>query len=170
MSTTSIYRLGRDPGEIGETRNAWLGAMYVWNFVARQYCGLENFPFSNDAQARKVWNAHTNPKMLEHERIVLMSTMDNATVDGADASRLVEAMRKFGSEHPNSSFNEQADIIAGADLKPGDKIAWLQTSVSEFWGAAWEDDEDDDINGGRTVWYDPQTQNDHFDVFEELGL
>jgi hypothetical protein len=164
MSTTVIYRLGRDPGEIGEMRNAWRGAMYVWNDVAKRYCGLDGFPIFDDGKRGRVWNSHNNPRMPEHERIVLLSTMDNAGVYGRDAKAVADAFERYGREHPHSSLIEQAEILRTADLQPDDLVAWLQTSVSEFWGRSWNEEREDDD------WYDPATGTKHFDVYAEAAI
>lgn len=45
MSCTEIYVIGENHCEYqGECKNAWRGAMYVWNDVAKRYFGLEGFP------------------------------------------------------------------------------------------------------------------------------
>lgn len=160
MSTTSIYTLGSDPGEIGECRNAWRGAMYVWNDIAKRYCGLSGFPFDRTGQ-NKVWNANLHYPMPEHERIVLLSTMDNALVWGKDASTVADAFAQYGREHPDSSLAEQAEILRKAELKSDDALAWQQTSVGEFWGNDWNDEKED------YDWYDPKTGTRHFNVLDE---
>jgi len=161
MSTTELYRLGRDPGHIGAVRNSWRGAMYIWNDVAKRYCGMDSFPIMNDGERFRVWGAYEDPRMPEHERIVLLSTMDNATVAGKDAQTVAEAFERYGKEHPGSSFIEQAEILRSADLQPTDLVAWQQTSVGEFWGVRWDDELEDN------VWYDPAAAN-HFDVLETV--
>jgi hypothetical protein len=159
MSTTSIYTLGSEPGEIGECRNSWRGAMYVWNDIAKRYCGMPGFGFDEKLH-NKVWNANRNYPMPEHEAIVLMSTMDNAIVWGRDANTVADAFEKYGREHPESSLTEQAEILRTAELKPDDALAWQQTSVGEFWGQSWDDEKDE------PVWYNPATGTKHFDVLE----
>lgn len=160
MSYTAIYRLGREPECIGETRNAWRGGMYVWTDVAKRYCGLSTFPMFDDAAAHRVWQSFKNPAMPEHERIVLISTFDNAAVLGRDREAVAAAFEQYGREHPNSSFAEQAAILRAADIQPDDLIAWQQTSVSEFWGQGWDSEKDE-----RT-WYDP-AERKHFDVYAD---
>lgn len=162
MSTTTIYRLGRDPSEIGETRNAWRGAMYVWNDIARRYFGLESFPISDQIAQRKVWNAYDHAELPSHETIVLLTTMDFAVVRGADIPAVTTAFEQYGMEHPNSSFREQADILRFADLQPEDLVGWQQTSVSDFWGSGWDPEKDD------ITWYDP-SEGKHFDVCRDAA-
>lgn len=160
MSTTSIYRLGRDPTQIGETRNSWRGAMYIWNDVAKRYCGLDAFPMFCEAEQSRVWNANRHTRMPRHEAIVLMTTMDGAVIRGEDAKAVAEAFEQYASEHPaQTSFAEQAAILRSDDVQPGDLIGWQQTSVSEFWGVRWSDD------GEEMTWYDPAKEDRHFDAY-----
>lgn len=155
-----MYRLGHNPGEIGSTSNAWLGAMYVWNDIAKRYLGLEGFGFST-ADHRRVWNAWKYYQLPQHEIIVLMSTLDNALVKAEDRDAVIAAFEQYGNEHPNSSLTAQARILRDVELRPGDFIGWAQTSVSGFWGSSHDGDHDE------IVWYNPHTENKHFDAFEE---
>lgn len=164
MSTTTIYRLGREPGELAEFRNSWRGAMQVWNHIAKRYLKLEMFPFHGPDQGR-VWGATKTHPLSPEERIVLLSTMDNAVVRGADVPAVAAAFDAYGAGHTDSSFREQAqamrELIASGEIKPDDWIAWQQTSVGEFWGQLWnEEGEDYD-------WYDPATGTKHFDFYAE---
>jgi hypothetical protein len=156
MSETILYSLGENPQVIGEARNAWRGAMYVWNDIAKRYFGLEGFPMFGP-MSKKIWNAADTKNLPLHEAVVLLSTMDFATIRAGDAKEVAEHFDRYGQEHPNSSFSEQAKIIREAELKEGDLIAWQQTSVSEFWG-----DEDDG-------WYSV-TGDKHFDAYAEAQL
>jgi hypothetical protein len=160
MSRTEIYRLGREPQEIGLTRNAWRSAMYVWEDIAKRYFDIDGFFFNKDRH-NEIWNAWKHHKMPQHEIIVLLSTMDKAVVRGEDRDALVAAFEQYSQEHPNSSLSEQAQIIKNADIQPGDFIAWRQTSVGEFWGSEWSEENEE------CVYYDPNKENEHFDVMAE---
>lgn len=153
-----MYRLGRKPGQIGETRNAWRGAMHVWNDIAERYFGLTAFPMFDAAASNKIWNAHHHHSLPAHEIIVLMTTMDFATVCGRDASAVADAFDKYAREHPNSSIAEQAHILRTADIQPNDLIGWQQTSVSDFWGSGW------DTKTDQRTWYEIETKQ-HFDAY-----
>lgn len=159
MSTTNIFRLGREPAKIGETRNAWRGAMYVWNDMAKRYFGLDAFPMFDDAAQQKVWNAPHHASLPQHEIVALMTTMDFAIVRGRDARIVADAFEKYAKEHPNCSLAEQAEILRTADIQPDDLIGWQQTSVSEFWGMGWDEKKDE------ATWYDPTANNKHFDAY-----
>lgn len=161
MSTTSIYCLGRNE-EIGSVKNAWRGAMYVWDDVARRYFKMDSFPLMNKEEARKVWNAWKYHQLPRHEIVVLLSTMDQALVKGSGIEELITAFRQYSLEHPNSSFAKQAEILEKSNIKPEEFIAWQQTSVGEFWGMEY------DSNLDTVTWYDP-SQGKHFDVIEEAN-
>mgnify|MGYP001332332109 CR=1 FL=1 len=165
MSTTTIYRLGRDPGELAEFRNSWRGAMQVWSHIAKRYLELDMFPFSGPDQKR-VWQAHLTHPLSPEERIVLLSTMDNAAVRGADVPAVAAAFDAYGAGHTDSSYREQGialrELVACGEIRPDDWIAWQQTSVGEFWGhIAWNEERED------YDWYDPATGTKHFDFYAE---
>ena len=162
MSTTDLYRLGNDPECIGEIRNSWRGAMFVWNDIAKRYCRLEGFPLAGPEQMT-VWGAWRDRRMSEHERIVLLSTMDNAIVWGKDIPALIAAFRGYSEARgENNSYGEQADLLETIVFKPDDAIAWNQTSVNgDAWCCPWSDEAED------FVWYDPRAGTKHFDVMEE---
>ena len=169
MSRTEIYHLGKSPGEIGTTGNAWRSAMQVWNYVAKRYCDMESMPllFGEDKEAGswKVWRAWQLPAMPEHEKIVLMSTLDKATVRSEHRDRLVAAFRRYAREQGthNTSIGEQAEIIASNAIEDGDLIAWNQTSVATFWGVL-----DDPDNPDEWRFYDPSKDTGHWDIFDSL--
>jgi hypothetical protein len=162
MSRTEIYALGgAHNGLIDEVRNSWRGAMYVWDDIAKRYLGFKTFFSLNEEDQKKVWNA-SFPEMTLAEHIVLMTTMDNATVKIYDVEAVASAFEEYGKNHPNSSFVEQAEILRNSlqttSSNPFRVIAWNQTSVSEFWG------EKNDGDGNYT-YYDPDTQDKHFDAY-----
>jgi len=136
--------------------------MYIWNDIAKRYCGLDGFPFDDRGQ-KKVWNAWQLGNMPKHEKIVLLSTMDFATASGKDIEAVCAAFEQYGQEHPNSSLAEQASLLRAAGLGAEDLAAWNQTSVSEFWGSSWDEEKDD------TVWYDAANDDKHFDICSELA-
>lgn len=162
MSYTEIYRLGKEPRLIDEIPNSWRGAMFVWNDVAKRYCGLEGFsPFG--LSASRVWNSHKNPRMPEWERIVLLTTMDNAVVFAKDIPALLEAFETYARER-GGSFAEQAAAIRADTFEEGDAIAWNQTSVN---CDVWCRDEEEIDENIVYHWYDTSTGTKHFDVMED---
>lgn len=172
MTTTTIYFLEKDRCHTVDIRNAWRSAMYVWNDVARRYCGFERFPmgFRDDDNDKMmaVWNFNNrNPGvMAEHEAIALLSTMDNMLLEPSRWEQLVEAFEKYGAEHPDSSFGEQAEAIRrffNGDVKVEDLtgIGWRQTSVCD---SAWLDYNEDD----EAQVYDPATGDKHSWLMEQI--
>lgn len=169
MSRTELYRIGKDAGEIGSTGNSWRGAMQVWTYIAKQYCGFDNFPMSfgetGTADQNKVWNAHTTHPLTDAEKIVLLSTMDRVVVSHSNIPKLLAAFREYGAAHADSSLDEQANVIANAEWSEGSFLAFNQTSVSEFWGQVYVEPENED-DEGEYVLYDPRTSTDHWELFE----
>ena len=167
MSSTEIYLVkdGAEPILIGRTRNAFRGAMYVWNDIARRYFGLESFPFFDESEMSKVWNAESTHNLSEHEKIVLNSTMDKITVKISDCEKLCDAFDAYATEHPNSSISEQSKIIrqyATENSEADGVIAWTQTSVSEGWFTDYEEQDD-----GESITVCDLSSA--YDLFENLG-
>lgn len=166
MSYTELYRLSRDPGELAEFQNAWLGAMAIWGDLARRYCGLDMFPMYGPGQ-KQVWGLTEDPRLSMAERVTLLSTMDNAAVRGVDALKLADAFEGYSSvASGDNHFGKQAAFIrkavADGDIQPGDWLAYNQTSVNcDRWFSAWNDERED------YDYYDPNTGDKHFDVFAE---
>lgn len=146
MSCTEIWALdGKGQGKLlGDVRNAFRAAMYVWNDVAKRYCGMETFPFFGGEGQNRVWNADKDIRMPDDEKIVLRSTMTGATCAIKDRDALVSAFRSYGKRHPDSSLSDQAEVIASAEIPEGWFVGINQTSVVDFWGIAGRDDEDEE--------------------------
>ncbi len=163
MSYTEIHFLDADKEKshmVGEVKNAFRGAMYVWNHIAIKYFGVESFPMFDESMRSKVWNAGKHKDVEEHDLFVLASTMDSAVILIEHKDYAVEMMRKFHDENPNSSIGEQADFIDSCESKNG-CFAFCQTSVCEFWGLSWDDELDKDVYmdlDGDTFYFCAATQ------------
>lgn len=150
MSTTQVFAVKQDeePIFLGECRNAFRGAMYVWSDISKRYFGLDGFPpFDLDMQSR-VWNAGNEKPLTEAELIVLASTMDKAIVDPAGIQQLLVAFVEYGEAHENSSISEQAEIINKSipEIPDGYALAWIQTSVcADGWFVNWDKENEVDI-------------------------
>jgi hypothetical protein len=164
MSVVEIFVLGSDPRSIGEVNNAWLGAMFVWDDIAKRYCKLRSFFQATKEEYNLIWNSWKNQEMPEWERIVLLSTMDNAIVWGKDVPILISAFEQYSKERIGSNYTEQANIIKNASLLLDDALAWQQTSTGEFWGCQWNE------NIEENEYYDPRLGTKHFDVIQEAKL
>ena len=163
MSYTEIYGFDRngDAYPCAKVNNAWRGAMAVWRIMEGRH--LPPAPYSrlmNPIEAKAVWKLCDDKSVPEHERIVMLSTMDKCLVKKENLPRLIEAFRKFEGD---TSLPEQADIMEGL-LADDDCIAvgWNQTSVST---AVWSryDEEADEENP-----YNCLHENDHFWLFDDL--
>jgi hypothetical protein len=166
MSSTVMYFLQGDKQSDVEFKNAWLGAMYIWNDVAMRHLGLSNFPFMSSGRS-KVWNyGNSHPEMPEHERIVLISTMDGALASISQLERLVAAFEKYGEEHPRSSVAAQAKEIK-AFMDSGEAslvkaIGWNQNSICDDRWSSYDEASDDYVS------YDPSSGSNHFWIVEAV--
>lgn len=176
MSATIIYFLRKDGISKAETKNAFRSSMYVWSDVAKRYCGLERFPMIFDDNClesqMEVWNFNIRHPgvMQKHEEIALVSTMDKTLAEPSQWLRLVEAFEKYSSEHPNSSFGEQAAAIRS--VMESDQaseivaIGWQQTSVNG--DSPWFSYEEDEDGEDYVEVYDPATGNTHYWLMESV--
>lgn len=146
MSCTELYRFTNKgwPEKIGEVKNAHLGAEAIWYFLEGKY--LERFrPMwgeepdleyhritSHDPHDREeIFDLYEEEGVGLNDKIVLLTTCDNAVVYRKDAARLLEAFRNFEGE---TNLKEQALIIEEAFKKKDTlAIAWNQTSVNDPW-------------------------------------
>lgn len=164
MSTTLIFAVKQDdePVFIGETRNAFRGAMYVWKDMAKRYFGLGGFPHFDEEMQRRIWNAGNEKPLTEAEMIVLASTMDKAIVAKPGIEKLLVAFEEYGTAHEQSSISEQAELIRSNidTIQDGYSLAWIQTSVC---GDGWFCEQDEDSEETTC------NLEGSFDVIEQVG-
>ncbi|MFS1429201.1 hypothetical protein LMH73_019135 [Vibrio splendidus] len=176
MSSTEIYLVSTDSCiEIGETKNGFRGAMFVWDQIAIKYFKLEGFPNFDTEMQRRVWNAANEHPLTDAERIVLASTMDWVVVRTEDAQRLIVAFKEYGEDNPRCSIGEQGAIINSAELPPGHFIAWNQTTVGDFalspeWFDFDEDDEEYNEDNDENGYYEFNNLSKTWDLFEQFDL
>ena len=170
MSSTVIYAFDREGNackEIG-IRNAWRGAMSVWDIMESRHLppyymqGIKlRRVICGAAAANEVWALADNKEIPEHERIVMLTTMDKCLVKKENLPKVIEAFRKFDGI---TSLPEQADILE--KLLADDNciaVGWNQTSVSSsFWFKYNEET-------GKITPYNCLTMNDHFWLFDDLN-
>ncbi|MDD3029850.1 MAG: hypothetical protein PHS57_06195 [Alphaproteobacteria bacterium] len=170
MSYTEIYGFN-SRGEcewMAEIRNAWRGAMAVWQDLEKRYLtpvryGTRLLSFRNDT-SKEVWELFYDPRLSETERIVMGTTLDNVLVRASDATRILEAFRAYPGE---TNLKKQADAIEQL-CADGDctAIGWNQTSVSgDTWANAGGFDEEKD----ESIPYNFLTMDKHWWLFDEEG-
>ena len=182
MSYTEIYKFTKSGNAtmFAETRNAWRGAMAVWNIMdekylprfipnwavrlgedlTKRYHRTSDMGSSGGGAIKEIWDLYKSDKVSETDKIVLGSTFDNVIVYKKDIPKLVETFRKFEGE---TSLKEQADILEEAFKKDKNLIAvaWNQTSVN---GDAWINDTEKDKDDNWKP-YNIKKQNKHWDLF-----
>lgn len=164
MSYTEIYSVGENYCQkIGEIKNAWRGAMYVWNDISRRFFNLNNFPTFDFDMQRRIWSAHKEHPLNDVEKAVLFSTMDKVTVKAEDAQKLIDVFDAYSKEHPNSSIGEQAEVIKNSAIEPPYKIAWNQTSIGEF---QFKPEYTENNEGEEVIIYNGLSES--WDLFEQL--
>lgn len=174
MSYTEIYKFRKDGNveEFAEVKNAWRGAMAVWNTLDEKYLpkyipdwaklmGEENKVYHRSSDftgnaLKEVWGLSLKENVSKIDKIVLRSTFDNVIVYRDNIPELIEAFRKFEGD---TSLKEQADLIE-LELSKDDEliaICWNQTSVNYGVWTSEELDEDENylpynLNKGDKHW------------------
>ena len=179
MSYTEIYKFKKDGNAecFSEIKNAWRGAMAIWNILDKKYLpkyipdfakmlgetDKEYFRSSDfiGESIKEVWSLSLKDGVSKTDKICLRSTFDNVVVFKEDLSELVKAFRDFEGE---TSLSEQADAIE-KEVKNDPEllaIAWNQTSVN---GGAWESDELDE--DGNYLPYNFLKSEKHWSMFAD---
>lgn len=178
MSCTEIVvftKSGRAK-RLADVRNAWRGAMAVWNIMDERYLpaytpewarGMPNQKerysrMSDPIESKKVWDLFVNEKVSMVDRICMGSTLDWCVVLRKNIPELIDAFRKFEGE---SSLKEQADIIEAAFKdKKYIGVAWNQTSVCENKWNYYKD------RGDTSIAYNLLKDKEHWSLFEEESI
>ena len=151
MSYTEIFKFDKDGNSesVADIKNAYRGAMAVWDILGKKYCGHGASIFDLSAMKR-IWNLADSKRVSLDERIVLCTTLDKCLIRKEDIQRVVTAFRNFDGE---TSLKEQADVLE--ELYQDDDciaVGWHQNSVScEQW-----------------FEYNCLEQTDHYYLFDEL--
>ena len=145
MSETAIYCVGKAHCELlGKIDNSWLSAMYIWNDFSKRYMGLPKFPSFNEKKMKRLWNINKEYALPEHEHITFLTTMDKVLVPVDKAQLLIDALEKYGDEHPDSTFKEQSEIIQDNlnNLPKDTYIGFEQYDCNDFYFDVIYDDND----------------------------
>lgn len=184
MSFTEIYIFENGGTALfyEEVHNAFRGAMAVWMQIEKKY--LQSLPapdweirpeqgkyYSRFTRAplyeegktfrKEVWDLRFKESPLtRNERIVFLSTMDNAVIKRENLPELIKAYREYEGE---TSLPEQADILEKIYNEESDIMAvgFNQTSVcADPWVSGELDEE------GDTIPYNLLNGDEHFFVFD----
>jgi len=161
MSYTEIYKVNKDGDcEIaGEARNAFKGAMFIWNEFSKEYLGKDFEMFFS----QKTWGLQSDPRLSRNERIIMKTTFDNSMVRKANIPILIEAFAEFIVTHPSDNIKTQIEIFKKLLDEDILAICWNQTSVNNNPWTEYKEDTDEqipyNINGGSKHWF----------VFDDLG-
>lgn len=160
MSYTEIFGFNKkgDAYSIGETKNAWRGAMAIWRSLHQKYYNTE-MSFSN---LKPVWEIDEKFKMTDTDFICLAASFDNAIILKEDIGRLVHAFKDFEFD---TSLKEQAKIIE--EEKDVHAIGFNQTSVN---GDTWANYGGYDEEKDEYTPYNIPKGKKHWNIFEELKL
>jgi hypothetical protein len=166
MSCTELFVFGRDGTTVEEFRNAWGGAVAVWQILGDKYCD-DGFDFMDPDP---VWRLADGALLTPEERVVLMTTFDGCVVGAEDLGAVADAFQVFYDnnilQRARQAFNIGAQAAALRRLATDTDVvavAWNQTSVvaDSMWLGDWDEVAD------RYVGYSLETGTKHW--YLEVG-
>ena len=184
MSYTEIYSFNKkgEPDFLGETPNAWRGAMAVWKILEekhlpslpmpdwalgekREYWSRTTIPHFDDSKPnpmKEIWSLFDGDKLSYSEKVVLGSTFDNIVIKFENIDKVIEAFKNFDE---TTSLSEQATILEGL-LKNDDimAVAFNQTSIVDD---GWLTHDYDEVKD-ESISYNLLTGEKHWFLFDEL--
>lgn len=175
-ATLHAFKQDGDISEYAEYKNAWHGAMLVWNSMAERY----NTPFNliDEKSMKALWGLAGDSKVPLHDRITLSTTFDRKVAYAKDFPRLIAAMKESAKWLPPHChiFKQAADIekimVESPDIVA---VAWTGTSVADCWSSGeYRDRYEEDINGQSQEWeeevpYNLNRHTNHKDMFAGLS-
>jgi len=130
MSETVLYGLFKDYSleALGEYRNSHLAAATIWNVLSRH---LGQDSYNSYASSGELWPVWKLPEVPAFEKIVMLSTYDNAYVSKKNIPKLVDAYREFIKTFPdvNTHIPSYIEDIEKADDLNG--LCWWTSSIGE---------------------------------------
>ena len=160
MSETTLYGLDDKNSleALGEYRNSHLGAPTIWNVLARH---LGQDSYMSCAASGELWAVWKRPEIPVFEKIVMLSTYDNAYVSKENIPKLLSAFKEFIKTFPdaNTHIPSYIEDIEKADNLNG--VCWWISSIGEDPWFEWNDEDEE-------VEYDFKTGDKHWEVFEYL--
>ncbi|MDF1685313.1 MAG: hypothetical protein P1U50_00875 [Parvibaculaceae bacterium] len=138
MSTSDLYILNKkSTTHLAEFSNGWGSGPRCWDHLAEKYLGRGfSFPYLD-----AVMTLSLGERLLQHEKIALMTTFDWAYIPLGNLSEAADACEKFGVECENGvSVNHWPEI--GMSIRKAGAIKHNRhargvclscTSVSDIW-------------------------------------
>ncbi len=181
-ATMFAFRQDGDFETFAEYKNAWHGAMLIWNSMAERY----HTPFNliDEKSMNALWGLVDNPKIPIHDRITLCTTFDRMVVYAGDFPRLVAALRESAKWIPQhchiTKIANDIEKIMELNAKCSDHtlhiigVAWNCTSVVDTWETGEirmrkETDEKGRVDEYEEyVPYNINTHNKHHNLFESV--
>lgn len=164
MSYVTIHKVP-EKGEItdyAEIKNAWLGAMYIWESMYLRYISLGVYDMAQvqinmmNRDMQKVWDLAKDEQIPLAFRIVLITTFDKCMVRRSDLPRVISAFSDFlmafsGENNLVGQMNVLRELSKDETCYA---VCWTQTSVADD---IWHVYESDDFR-----WYDVSRDRGHW--------
>lgn len=153
MSYTEIYSFNKKGNPIlcGEVKNAWRGAMKIWEILSNKYLPNDDFTFSSSYMKKVCDLSEQNIDRVD--KIILFTTFDNYLIKKEDIPIIVECFNH--NDYKDTSLKEQADIIQSLqDDEDCIAIGWNHNSIN--------------ANNWVTKKYNVLRDNKHYFIFDEI--
>lgn len=183
MSTTEIYAIESNGDVVHRTdlRNSWGGAMAVWTSLSGRHLNGSD-PLGGMMDGFKSLFALLKTDKLERwEKLVLLTTCDNAVLRAENFMEVADAFERFHEEYRIANEGKVFHARAQAELlrelhREGDEhgwrgVCWNQTSVngdSPWYGVREEWDEESDEEEPDPRPYNIDRDEQHWFVMDDL--
>lgn len=140
MSDTSTLIYGaKSDGTLNsyrEIEKSSLGALNIWNFLAKKYFGMPFSSMIKDGIEEMVWNLISYDHMPIDEKILLATTFDGAYVTAEDMHYVAIAISTLSERGLVGNLGEQLEAIASMYKEDDSMIyAWDHNpAYSSYWG------------------------------------
>lgn len=169
MSYTKLFLIPKKGQieSIGEFKNAWLGAIKIWNDLWDEHLReFGEFSMFNRGSIVKLWNLWTIEMYPDCERIVLLSTLDKCICKIENFQKLISAFNDYDKKFPGSHVNAQAQALNKYKSEKGYVgCCWTQTSVN---GDSWNIEDEKEDDEWRMFDHSKDKGYGHWYLFQEL--
>lgn len=163
MSKTSIYAAFEDGDMklVNSFKNSLHSGYFIWNYIAKTYCGFPNgVPSNNDDDMGKIWAAADDLTIPENIRLALLTTFDYHLVGPEHMIQVACALETFPGATENILY--QAQAIRKLFSQGAKAVGWQQTSVAEsFWVVDNVNDENPEDDEGNDRPYNINKDSEH---------
>jgi hypothetical protein len=184
MSTTEIFAVEKSGDVVGkfDLRNSWGGAMAIWTSLSTRHLSLgsDGMYSMMSTGMKPLFDLLKTDKLTRWEKIVLLTTSDNAIVKAENFIEVAGAMETFYESYKGLNegkvfhLDKQAECLRTLHAEIEEHgwrgVCWNQTSVNADspWYGRYEELEEDGEHYEERVPYNIDRDDKHWFVIEDL--